>query len=245
MAARTSERRGETRDIVSEILGQITDQVVYGAKFVEQFEDARDTHWVLTRAPLDCVLDATESVLLSYRLEIEALGPDIDTVIANIRTGLQARAGYGGGETVGPYRKLATMVGGLDRRIPDNSLFGSSAASPGDIDGDGVPDLVVGAPGAPHAGYRTGGMWILFLRRNGTVRASRRVTARDPEFHAELDAADELGSSLAGPGDLDRDGLPNVVVGARGHDAGGFNDGAVWILSLTPEGAIGVTDGAR
>jgi hypothetical protein len=80
--------------LVAEISEQITDQIVYGAKFVDEFRDAREVHWVLTRAPLDCVLDATESVILSYRLEIEELGVDVDGLLADITAELERARGY-------------------------------------------------------------------------------------------------------------------------------------------------------
>ena len=56
-----------------------------------------------------------------------------------------------------------------------------SLAACGDVDGDGVADLAVGAPGTRdsscpnegdiclHGGGRTGAVWILFLTREGTV----------------------------------------------------------------------------
>jgi hypothetical protein len=51
--------------------------------------------------------------------------------------------------------------------LHDDGFFGVSAASLGDLDGDGVGDLTVGVPrdddgGAPPAGTR-GVAWVLFL----------------------------------------------------------------------------------
>lgn len=46
-----------------------------------------------------------------------------------------------------------------------NDQFGYSVASAGDLDGDSVPDIIVGAPG-----YAISTVYILFLHRNGTVK---------------------------------------------------------------------------
>lgn len=46
---------------------QLTDGVINGCKYFDQYYDGTN-HWVLTRAPLNCVLDMTEAVLISYLL---------------------------------------------------------------------------------------------------------------------------------------------------------------------------------
>lgn len=65
-----------------------------GAKFVDQYLDDRGEYWVLTRAPIDCVLDVAEGVLLSYRLEeeLEEAPGLIETVLEQIESRVIARA---------------------------------------------------------------------------------------------------------------------------------------------------------
>ena len=49
--------------------------------------------------------------------------------------------------------RIADMQGGGDLHFADNEEFGSSLASLGDLDGDGVVDLAVNQPGTgPRAG---------------------------------------------------------------------------------------------
>jgi len=57
--------------LVSSISEQLSDVDVIGAKIYDQFQDINGYYWVLTRAPKDCILDAIEGVLLSYRLELK------------------------------------------------------------------------------------------------------------------------------------------------------------------------------
>lgn len=86
-----------------------------------------------------------------------------------------------------------------------DSHLGRSLIALGDLDQDGTPDLAVGAPfdGPPEA--RPGRLWLL-SGRTGVALASLPGAA----------PGDRFGESLAGPGDLDGDGQPELAVGAPG-----------------------------
>ena len=62
---------GRVETIMASIDEQLTNQEVVGAKFYDQYQDENGNYWVLTRAALNCILDVTESVLLSYKLELK------------------------------------------------------------------------------------------------------------------------------------------------------------------------------
>lgn len=61
----------EETSTVSSISEQVTDQALTGAKYFDQYIDDDGQHWVLARAPYDCVIDAVESILISYSLELQ------------------------------------------------------------------------------------------------------------------------------------------------------------------------------
>jgi len=79
-----TDNNGKTETIVSKVDEQITDQIVHGAKFIDQYQDSSGFYWILTRAPLSCMLDITEGFLLSYSLdlkqEIKAMNLIIESV---------------------------------------------------------------------------------------------------------------------------------------------------------------------
>jgi hypothetical protein len=78
--------------------------------------------------------------------------------------------------------------------------FGYSVSGPGDVDGDGIPDLLIGAP---YASQR--GAVHLFSGRNG-VRL------------AQLDGSvqfDGFGTAVAGLGDVNGDGRPDFAIGIQ------------------------------
>jgi len=98
---------------------------------------------------------------------------------------------------------------------------GTSLAALADLDGDGWPDLALGAPLADPSGSRTGAVYLLSGARSGTVD----LWGADGRWLGE-DAGDQAGAALADAGDVDGDGLTDVILGApqrRGDDlwAGG------------------------
>ncbi len=138
------------------------------------------------------------------------------------------------------YHKISSDSGDLPPGALDNSdWFGYALASLGDLDGDGVGDLAVGAPRDDDGGFNRGAVWILFLNADGTVKSHQKISDTQGGFTGILDAADLFGWSVAALGDLDGDGVGDLAVGAPGDaDGGGFGRGAVWVLFLNTNGTV-------
>ncbi len=112
--------------------------------------------------------------------------------------------------------------------------FGRSVVAVGDVDGDGVPDLAVGAAGDDSGAPNAGAVWVLFLNANGTVKAWNKISALLGGFTGTLGRTDQFGASLAAIGDSDGDGIVDLAVGAPGDDDGdAFDQGAIWFLFLS------------
>ncbi|MEM7305468.1 MAG: integrin alpha [Planctomycetota bacterium] len=155
-----------------------------------------------------CILSA----LVASPLTADELGP-VET-----QTKVSATAGI-------------TGIGSADN-------FGAAVASINDVDGDGVVDVAVGVPGGDDGGTSRGEVRIVFLNPDGSVKGQQAISSTEGGFTGVLDDLDFFGSSVAGLGDHDLDGTPDLIVGAPGDDDGGNKRGALWVLFLNPDGTV-------
>ena len=100
--------------------------------------------------------------------------------------------------------------------------FGFAVAGGEDLNGDGVPDLVVGSPKADQPGPQTDAGRIDML--SGADGSLLHAVAGDKAF-------DKLGFAVAFVGDIDGDGVADVAAGAPFHDVVASNAGQVLVLS--------------
>ncbi|HED67111.1 MAG TPA: hypothetical protein ENJ09_16335 [Planctomycetes bacterium] len=126
--------------------------------------------------------------------------------------------------------------GGLGTPLPVFSEFGAAVASIGDVDGDGIVDLAVGAP-RPSA---WGAVYVLLLNSDGTVRAWTKLSRSAGGVVAgTLQFLDRFGESLAGIGDRNGDAIPDLAVGVPGYrpmPPSGMQAGAVRVVYLAASG---------
>lgn len=108
------------------------------------------------------------------------------------------------------FVEIGDASGGFYGRIEDGDRFGSALATLGDLDGDGLRELAVGAPGA-HFPFSRGIVWILFLSADGTVRAQRPIRPGDQAIG--LPTMDTFGTALANGGDINGDGVEDLLIG--------------------------------
>ena len=135
-------------------------------------------------------------------------------------------------------QKISSLAGDFSGTLGNGMFFGNSLASLGDMDDDGVSELAVGHWKDDGSGTRQGALWVLFLNSNGTVKAEQKIGDANGGFKGTLADDDFFGSSVVSLGDLDDDGMPEVVVGASGNDGGGSTRGAVWVLHLDKDGIV-------
>jgi len=140
--------------------------------------------------------------------------------------------------TVKSHQKISDTEGGFTGILDNHSFFGNSVASLGDLDGDGVGDLAVGAHGDDDGGNLRGAVWVLFLNTDGTVKSHQKISDTEGGFTGILDNGDFFGTSLSLLGDLDDDGVQDMTVGAIWDDDGGEDRGAVWVLFLNTDGTV-------
>jgi len=124
--------------------------------------------------------------------------------------------------------------------LANSDYFGTSVASIGDLDGDEVGDIAVGAYGDDEGGSNGGAVHILFMKKDGSVDSTVEInssTLNGPD----LANSDYFGSSVAFIGDLNEDGVGDIAVGARLDYEGGAHRGAVHILFMKKDGSVDST----
>jgi hypothetical protein len=101
---------------------------------------------------------------------------------------------------------------------PTYDRLGVAVAGAGDVNADGHADLLVGAQGTGVNGTNAGRAYV-FSGADGSVLHAMDGSA----------AGDLFGTATDQVPDIDGDGVPEHVVGAR--DAGKWNDGGIWLFS--------------
>ncbi|MCA9027882.1 MAG: FG-GAP repeat protein [Planctomycetaceae bacterium] len=140
--------------------------------------------------------------------------------------------------TVKAHQKISSIDGNFNAALGSSDFFGGSVTNLGDLDGDGIADMAVGASGDGDGGLRHGAVYVLFLNTDGTVKAHQKISDIEGNFTATLEDGDAFGLSLTSLGDLDGDGTNELAVGTHSDDDGGQNRGAVYVLFMNTDGTV-------
>ena len=121
--------------------------------------------------------------------------------------------------------------------LDDNDRFGWSVANIGDLDGNGITDIVIGATQDDAGGNNRGAVHIMFMNADGSVDSTVEINALT-ENGPTLSAKDQFGTSIANIGDLDGDGVNDLIVGASRDNAGGADRGTIHVMYMNTDGSV-------
>jgi len=131
--------------------------------------------------------------------------------------------------------QLSSLDGGsgfrLDGVAADDGS-GRSVSAAGDVNGDGIGDVIIGADGADPNGLSSGSSYVVFGRSAGFF-ASIDLSDLNGSNGFRLDgaaSADFSGNSVSAAGDLNGDGIGDVIIGAPGANPNGIDSGSSYVV---------------
>jgi len=105
---------------------------------------------------------------------------------------------------------------------------GWSVSAAGDVDGDGLDDILVSAYGNDDGGSAAGKIYLILGASLGFA-SEIDLSLADYSFVGEYDY-DYAGHSISAAGDVDGDGLDDILVGAYLNDDGGSAAGKTYLI---------------
>jgi Ca2+-binding RTX toxin-like protein len=129
--------------------------------------------------------------------------------------------------------KLSALVAADGFRIngiAPGDLSGTSVSGAGDVNKDGIADLIIGAPNADFSGSDSGQSYVLFGRRTFALDNSLSALDGSTGFRVGgIAAGDNSGRSVS-TSDMNGDGFADVVIGAPGSDVNGVDSGQAYVV---------------
>ncbi|MEN0067307.1 MAG: hypothetical protein AAGA48_34570 [Myxococcota bacterium] len=101
-----------------------------------------------------------------------------------------------------------------------------NAAGAGDFDGDGFDDILLSADGSDAGGDNSGAAYVVY--GGGFLAGTLNVADADLEIVGEN--ADDDVRAVSSAGDVNGDGIDDLLIGARENDEGGSNAGAAYVI---------------
>ena len=126
--------------------------------------------------------------------------------------------------------------------VATGDVAGIDVSAAGDINGDGVADLIVGAPGADPNGAGSGSSYVVFGNSEG-FSATLALSALNGTNGFRLDgvaSGDDSGRAVSAAGDVNGDGFDDLLVGANGASPHGTASGTSYLL-FGQAGGFGAT----
>ena len=114
---------------------------------------------------------------------------------------------------------IAAVIGGEGGfvLVPENdaAYYSFSVGPAGDVDGDGLADVVVGNPSADGQATESGRVYVVFGKADNDAVDLAALGTDGTGFAIDGEQAyDGAGNSVRGAGDVDGDGLADLVIGA-------------------------------
>ena len=168
--------------------------------------------------------DGVDDLIIgAWRVDLNGISSGASYVVFGRTTGFAANL------------ELSTLDGTTGFQINGEAAgdySGRPVASAGDVNGDGIDDLIIGAHAADPNGARSGASYVVFGRTTGFA-ANLELSSLDGTTGFQINGeatVDRSGFSVASAGDLNGDGVGDLIIGAYGADPNGLSSGTSYVV---------------
>ncbi|MHC5736640.1 hypothetical protein [Nostoc sp.] len=142
---------------------------------------------------------------------------------------------FGSKEGFNAQLNLSTLNGTNGFAINGINTYDASGlpvSSAGDINGDGIDDLIIGAPGADLNGNSSGQSYVVFGSKEGFDAQLNLSTLNGTNGFAinGINPGDFSGLSVSSAGDINGDGIDDLIIGASNADPNGSSSGQSYVV---------------
>lgn len=138
---------------------------------------------------------------------------------------------------------LTTMTASDGFKFDGTYIFDSSGwsvSSAGDVNGDGLADIIIGAVGTDFNGSQSGSAYVIFGKASGYVFNNDlsdlngtdgfRIDGTGNPISNVAGYGNRIGEVVRSAGDINGDGFDDLIVGSVGGDYNGTKSGSVYII---------------
>ena len=138
-----------------------------------------------------------------------------------------------------------------DAENAGDNLTQDGAIAVGDVNGDGLGDLIMGSQFASYNGDESGSAWVVFstlIDNVGATTGNDQSLGTGTNYNIRYDGPEAFTSNFTGSGaikvgDVNGDGKGDLILGDGNASGGGATRGSAWVILSTLIDDVGATTG--